>query len=131
MIVKIINDAFNDSSLVITKEAMREDFAMRRRRGRPRRSRAFLAMKLAPALLAFALGLGSATARADAYTWGGASGRFDVEVTVLGFNEGRGVGGWDEGSARDFAAWAKRFNAVIPRAARSRCAVTPRMTRRS
>ncbi len=74
-----------------------------------------LAMKLAPALLALALGLGSATARADAYTWGGSSGRFDVEVTVLGFNEGMGEGGWDEGSAREFAAWARRFNAIIPR----------------
>ena len=71
-------------------------------------------MKLAPALLALALGLGSATARADAYTWGGSSGRFDVEVSVLGFNDGRGAGGWDEGSARDFAAWARRFNAIIP-----------------
>jgi hypothetical protein len=56
-------------------------------------------------------------ARADAYAWGGSSGRFEVHVTVPGFNEGAGVGGWDEGSARDFAGWARRFNAVIPRGA--------------
>jgi hypothetical protein len=72
-------------------------------------------MKLAPALLALALGLVSAPARADAYAWGGSLGRFDVEVTVLGFNEGAGEGGWEESSAREFAGWARRFNAIIPR----------------
>lgn len=72
-------------------------------------------MKLAAALFALALGLGSTAARADAYSWGGSSGRFDVEVTALGFNEGAGEGGWSEESAREFAGWAWRFNAIIPR----------------
>jgi hypothetical protein len=56
-------------------------------------------------------------ARADAYSWGGSSGRFEVGVTLLGFNEGAGELGWEEPHAREFAEWAKLFNAVIPRGA--------------
>jgi hypothetical protein len=58
--------------------------------------------------------LAAQTARADAYSWGGASGSFRVDVFVSGFNEGAGAGGWSESSARDFAAWAARFNAILP-----------------
>jgi hypothetical protein len=56
-------------------------------------------------------------AHADAYSWGGSSGRFAVSVFRAGFNEGFGEGGWDADSARDFASWAARFNAVVPRGA--------------
>lgn len=42
-------------------------------------------------------------ARADAYAWGGRIGSLEVEVELLGFHEGAGVGGWSEESARRFA----------------------------
>lgn len=57
-------------------------------------------------------------ARADAYAWELASGRLYVSVLVPGFNDGAGEGGWNEDSAREDAASAKRFNAVIPAGAR-------------
>jgi hypothetical protein len=70
-------------------------------------------------LLAFSAILAIASvacpAFADAYAWGGESGRFQVAVTLPGFNDGAGATGWEEGSARRFAAWTRRFNSVIPR----------------
>jgi hypothetical protein len=75
-------------------------------------------MRPVPALLALlAVGSIATAARADSYAWGGSSGRFEVSVHVLGFNDGAGTGGWDERHARSFAGWARRFNAVIPRGA--------------
>lgn len=57
------------------------------------------------------------TASADAYSYGGSGQRFRLSVMKLGFNEGAGIGGWDEDSAREFAGWAARFDAVIPKGA--------------
>lgn len=69
--------------------------------------------------LVVALGVATLTfvstpARADAYAWSVSSGRWTASVMLTGFNEGAGEGGWDESSAGEQAAWAKRFNAVIP-----------------
>jgi hypothetical protein len=65
-------------------------------------------------LVASVVGVASA-ARADAYAWGGESVRLKVSAMVPGFNEGAGEGGYDEDSARAFASWAARFDAVVPR----------------
>jgi hypothetical protein len=70
-------------------------------------------LPVAPAALLTAL-LTASRADADSYSWGGSSGRFDVEAFLSGFNEGAGAGGWDTNSASEFATWAARFNAVIP-----------------
>jgi len=71
------------------------------------------AAALVPMLLFFAPG-----ARADAHEWHVRTTRFEVEVTIGGFDEGAGEGGWDAGSAREMAAWARRFEAIVPRGAR-------------
>jgi hypothetical protein len=70
-----------------------------------------------PPVLSLVLFLASTAgpARADARSWGGESGRFQVSVLRLGFDDGAGGDGWEEASARDFAGWALRFNSVIPR----------------
>jgi hypothetical protein len=72
---------------------------------------------LVAAWLVLALVLGSSSALADSYSYGGAGRRFELEVFLLGFHEGAGAGGWDEDSAREFAVWASRFDAVIPKGA--------------
>jgi hypothetical protein len=75
-------------------------------------------MKHLPALLLLlALALAGGPAWADAYAWGAESGRFRVEVVHLGFDDGAGAAGWEEKPARELAAWARRFNAVIPEGA--------------
>ena len=75
-------------------------------------------MRPIPALLSLlAVTSIQTAARADAYSWGGSSGRFEVSVTLPGFNEGAGALGWEEAHARELARWAKRFNAVIPHGA--------------
>ena len=71
-------------------------------------------MRTSAILLAASLVCAATEARADAYSWRGSSGRFDVDVLVSGFNEGAGAGGWSESAAREFATWAVKFNAVIP-----------------
>ncbi|MFO0554082.1 MAG: SPOR domain-containing protein [Polyangiaceae bacterium] len=53
-----------------------------------------------------------ATARADAYAWGGQSGPLSVDVTLLGFRDGAGEGGWEVEDARALAAWGARFGAL-------------------
>lgn len=72
---------------------------------------------LAATWLVLALLVDASSALADSYSYGGRGRRFELEVFLLGFNEGAGEGGWDEDSARQFAGWASRFDAVIPRGA--------------
>lgn len=55
-----------------------------------------------------------AGARADAYAWGGTRGRVSVSVTLSGFSEGAGVGGWTVEGARWLASWAPRVEALLP-----------------
>lgn len=54
---------------------------------------------------------------ADAYAFGGVSGRVRVEVTLLGFQEGAGVGGWDVVNARALARFARRVDRLLPKGA--------------
>lgn len=64
-----------------------------------------------------ALSVASGAARADTYSFGGRSGRVTLDVLLLGFNEGGGVGGWDEGHARAFATLARRVDTFLPEGA--------------
>ena len=71
------------------------------------------ALTLVPLLL-----LVAPRAQADAHAWHARAERFEVDVTIGGFDEGAGEGGWDAESAREMAAWARRFEAIVPRGAR-------------
>lgn len=57
-------------------------------------------------------------AAADSHSWSGASGSVEVNVWRLGFQEGAGVGGWDEDNARSFATFARRLRSIVPAGAR-------------
>jgi hypothetical protein len=59
----------------------------------------------------------SSTANADSYSYGGEGERFRLGIWLIGFNEGAGSEGWSVESAREFAEWAARFDAIIPRGA--------------
>lgn len=64
-----------------------------------------------------ALSTMSTAARADSYTFGGESRRVKLDIFLLGFNDGAGVGGWNEASARELATWAKRVDTLLPKGA--------------
>lgn len=56
-----------------------------------------------------------AIARADAYSWGGELGNVTVRVDGVGFHDGFGSDGWQVEAATEFAEWAARANALLPR----------------
>lgn len=66
------------------------------------------------ALLA-AWSVAPAIARADAYSWGGEFGNVTVRVDDVGFHDGFGSDSWQSEAATEFAEWAARANALLPR----------------